>query len=509
MNIVIVGGGTAGWLAAGIIASRHKTHNVTVIESSKIGVIGVGESTTGLFTEVLLNDLAEFGVDHDEFIIETGATLKFGIKHKGWTPNIDQHYYGILEGSISVLGSPDVMFGYNFLQSHTDTLLTTDTGHLLVNNKSNVGQDFKFKKFGHALHIDATLTGKYFAKKCSTASNIKIIDSEVISVNIDERGIKSLLLSNNQEIQGDLFIDCSGMARVLINKLDSGWVSYKDNLPVDSAIPFPELYQEGEMPEPCTTAWAQKNGWMWQTPLLDRRGNGYVFSSSFTTPEKAQEEIETLLGRKINPAKVIKFDSGRKSKAWVKNCVAVGLSGAFLEPLEATSIHTTIVQSRLLAIEFIKATKEDTLNESSINIFNKRTARHFDDIKDFLVMHYMGGRTDSEFWKYISSGATQTDFVKDLLNSSKSRLLSYNDFPRYYAGIGWELYCYVMSGIGVLNRSAVEKEFDSSLLEQARYTSDLIKSNLNKEYSDYKPYPEFIKHFRSIAGWRNGNSRVS
>ena len=129
--------------------------------------------------------------------------------------------------------------------------------------------------------------------------------------------------------------------------LPSKWVSFKENLPLNTGMPFHLKYKEGEIPEPYTTAWAQKAGWMWQIPLLDRKGCGYVYDDNFTTPEKAQEEIETILGQEIDPIRIIKFDSGRQESAWIKNCVTIGLSSAFLEPLEATSIHSTIVQANI------------------------------------------------------------------------------------------------------------------------------------------------------------------
>lgn len=505
MKLVIAGGGTAGWLAAAIIAARHPEYDITVIESSKIGIIGVGESTTGFFTELLLNELCGIlGVSHDEFIIETGATLKFGIKHKGWTKDIDQYYYGVLEGSVTAGHVPDLMFAYAVNKSHSETLRTTHTGYLLEENKSNLDQNFRFAKHGHAMHIDAMLTGKYFAKKCLEKTNITHVDSEINTVNLNEQGmIKSLSLSNGEELAADFFVDCTGMARVLINKLDPDWISYKDNLPVDSAMPFQEKYQPGEYPTPCTTAWAQKAGWMWQTPLMDRRGNGYVFDSNFITPDRAQEEIETLLGRPINPVKILKFDSGRKPNAWVKNCVAVGLSNAFLEPLEATSIHTTIVQIRLLANEFLRSTIDDTLNTASIKLFNKRIARHFDDIKDYLVLHYMGGRDDSEFWRWIGTGETKTEFVADLLETVKSRMPNYNDFPRYYGAIGWELYCYILSGLGLLKQEVVANEFTAENFAHTGYNYQKLKIYIEREYEGYQRYEDFIDHFRSIRNDKN------
>ena len=285
--------------------------------------------------------------------------------------------------------------------------------------------------------------------------------------------------------------------------LPSKWVSFKENLPLNTGMPFHLKYKEGEIPEPYTTAWAQKAGWMWQIPLLDRKGCGYVYDDNFTTPEKAQEEIETILGQEIDPIRIIKFDSGRQESAWIKNCVTIGLSSAFLEPLEATSIHSTIVQANNLFLEYVKPTFDETINEGSMSIYNKRTRKLYDDVKDFLVLHYMGGRDDSEFWKYIKTGATQTEFVKELLAMAKSKTPTFNDFPHYQGAAGWPLYSYVMEGINVLNKDIAGAELDMQFKEGDLY--ELTQQSyyeLQHQWQDATQYcytyKEFIEYFREI-----------
>ena len=500
MHISIVGGGTAGWITAALLIKKFPNHKVTVVESSKIGIIGVGESTTGYFTEILLNDLAgEFGVSHDEFIIKTGASLKFGIKHKGWTPSIDDHYYGVLEGSPTRYDPKDLMWYYAFTEFSGQEHTMTHTGHIIETNKSNLGPDMSFSRFGHAFHIDGVKSGKYFAEKCLKKQNVSHVDSEIVNVNFKEDGsIKSLQLSNQTELEADFFIDCSGFSRVLINKLDDSWISYKKYLPVDTGMPFLEKYLPGEDPVPYTTAWAQKNGWLWQTPLLDRRGNGYAFDSNFISQEQAQAEIETILGREIEPIKFVKFDAGRKTSAWVKNCLAIGLSYGFLEPLEGTGIHANITQAKTFIDEYLGDTLEETVNLGSINLYNRRIGQLYDDTKDFINMHYMGGRTDSEFWRYVSSGATQTDFVKDLLETAKSRVPSWNDFIRCHRGVGWELYCYVMSGIGKLDKSLARKSFDEQSFNETAFNFYKLRASLEQEYRYFQSFSVFVDHFRSL-----------
>lgn len=515
MNIVIVGGGTAGWITALMAAERHVNHKITVIESSKIGVVGVGESTTGFFTNVIENDFADLGCDVNEFIMETGATLKYGIKHKGWTNNINEEYIGPIDGSWTNASTPDPFFCWGVANLEHDELLTTSRcGYWTKHGLSNY--DMKTKSFPlrtHAMHVDAHLVGKYFRKLALRKNNAEHIDAEVVKVNLDNitGNIISVNLHDGTVVEGDFFIDCSGFHKVLIKEMPTKWVSFQNNLPLNTAIPFLLDYDKGEMPEPYTTAWAQKNGWMWRIPLLDRRGNGYAFCDAYTTPDKAVEEIETILGKKINAVKVIKFDSGRQESSWVKNCLAIGLSSAFLEPLEATSIHSSIVQARMFIFEYLKPTLEETINPGSINIHNDRVRKMYDDVKDFLVMHYMGGRDDSEFWKYIKSGATQTEFVKNLLAMAKSKIPTTHDFPGYFGSAGWPLYSYVMAGLHLLDKDLARKELDFNLLGYGPLepiTANTYYETLyqwREESSQWASFNQFVEHFRDLR-YRNGIS---
>jgi tryptophan halogenase len=510
MKIVIVGGGTAGWLTALIISARHPNHNVTVIESSKLGVIGVGESTTGRFTDILTNYKFDYGCDLNEFIVETGATLKYAIHHKGWTNNIDQGYLGPIDGSFTCDNVPDFLLSWGQQQlAPADFVKISEFGYRIANNKSNFNKfNKKFIDNGHAMHVDAHLAGQYFKKISLKKANASYIDSIVKTVNLNsENGfIKSVVLDNGTSIEGDFFIDCSGFNRILMQAVaPNKWVSYQNNLPLNTGLPFLLKYKENETPESYTTAWAQKNGWMWQIPLMDRKGCGYVFCDAYTTPDKAQEEIETILGQPIDPIRTIKFDAGRQESAWVKNCLSVGLSSAFLEPLEATSIHSSVVQAHNFAVEYLKDTIDNTINEGSQKIYNHRTRTMYDDIKDFIVMHYMGGRTDSDFWKMINTGVTRTEFVDTLLSMGKSRMPSTNDFSNYPGGAGWSLYSFVMAGLGLIDKDASASELqtisDHGMLQhvaaEVYYNmQDVWNQNLKDCYS----YDEFINHFRNIRG---------
>ena len=498
MNIIIVGGGTAGWLTAILGLAHAGAHNYTVIESSKVGIIGVCESTTGFFTDVMTNDLKAMGIDHDDFMIKTGATCKLGIHHRGWgqVRRAGHSYFAPLDGTSTQFDARDTQFAYalNHL-SLEDRITTSHTGYLMRHGLSNMSQQGHFMAHGHALHVDGRLTGEYFKAHGLKHANCQLIDSEVTAISRTPAGlIKSVTLTNGDTVEGDLFIDCTGFARLLIKEMGAKWVSYKQWLPVDRGMPFQEQYQEGEIPEAWTTAHAQKNGWMWRTPLLDRKGNGYVYSSAHVTDQQAQDEIEQQLGRKINPIKIIPFDAGRQSAAWIDNCVSIGLSSSFLEPLEATSIHTSIVQIKMLFAEYITDRIETTLNPGTISLYNHRWSRQIDDLKDFLVMHYQGGRTDSEFWRYISSGATQTDFVKTLLTTAQARLLNTNDFPRYWGVAGWSLYAWVMGGLGLFENLAHDQNPEHEFEQELAYFND--QQVKQQHYGQNRSHAEYIAAMR-------------
>jgi hypothetical protein len=247
MNIVIVGGGTAGWATALMATKRHPNHNITVIESTKIGIIGVGESTTGFLTDILVNHGADFGCDHDEFIIETGATLKYAIKHKGWTNNIDDYYIGPIDGSDTKEATPDALFAYGVAHLPPKQLVNaSQCGYWIDKGMSNFEKySNKFANYRHAMHVDAALVGKYFKKKCLVEQNAQHIDNEVVDVNLNEKGfIKSVILKDGGTVEGDLFIDCSGFGRVLMKHMPGNkWISFQKNLPLNTGLPFQLKYR--------------------------------------------------------------------------------------------------------------------------------------------------------------------------------------------------------------------------------------------------------------------------
>jgi len=491
MNIVIVGGGTAGWLAALLIEKAWSQHSVTLIESSKIGIIGAGEGSTGAFTSMIRSDFLDLGLDLEEFIVETGATLKYGILHKHWNKNADKEYFGPLGGTLTASNIRDWQGLCGMVEDKNKVHLTTIEGVLWENNVSPYHPITKFNQNedveNHfSFHFDAHKVGKYFKSK---TNKVKNIDAVVREVFLDNKGnIKELKLDNDQIVQGDFFIDASGFARVLMNKLDNKWVSYSKHLPVNSAMPF--LLPNEDVIKPHTLAWAQKYGWMWQIPLLNRRGCGYVFCDDFTTPEKAQEEIETVLGHPIDPIKVLKFDTGKLEKIWKNNCLAIGLSGAFAEPLEATSIHSTIMQLLYFVYNGLaQSTNTYVHNQSITDNYNYYMDLLFENYRDFLNIHYMGGRQDTDFWKYMSTEDAKTEKTKLILEIAKHRAPNSKDFINLDGSAGYDIWFFVLAGLGIIDPNVCKEELklskvDYKLKDFERYQLQAHIQNL--------PYDKFI-----------------
>lgn len=493
MNIVIVGGGTAGWISALFLSKIKAGHTVTVIESSKEGIIGVGESSTGALLDIVTNSIWDFGCDPVDFMRETGATLKYGIKFTGWTPDKNQFYYGPIDGSSTGRGIPDGIFGYGLDHFPEKLHLSTLFGNMIEHDISPISKlTNKFTLDTHALHFDTFKVGNYFKKIC--LDKVTHIDCKINRVNISEQGnIKSVTLEDTRTIEGDFFIDASGFKRLLMNKLDVNWISYKKHLPVNSALPFFLKYKEGETPFPYTHSWAQGAGWTWQIPLQERIGCGYIFADDFISADEAHKEIENTLGCEVEPTQHIKFNSGRLENVWVNNCLAVGLSSAFTEPLEATSVHSIIIQMLNFVFEYLKPTVEETCNPACIQHYNMRTGRMYDDFKDFLVGHYLGGRTDTEFWRHITAGNTLTPFTKTIVEMCKTKMPTQNDFNEYPGAAGWHLWQFVLAGIGKFPPGVGINSLDNFLVNDSVDKINKIQREVDRMLVENYSYKEFNK----------------
>ena len=484
-HIAIIGGGTAGWLAALILQKASigpGAPRISIIESPNIPTVGVGEGSTSIFRQVLL----DLEIDEQEFLRETGATLKFGIKHAGWRKD-GKDYLGPIDDP-NVMGPVPAGVPMNWLhhaqlaagKSATDIHLFT---FLMRGNKSAFARKadtyIALSPYHHAYHFDQARLGRFLATK---ASGIARIRTEVEGVERDaETGhVTALHSTDSQKISVDFVIDCTGFRRAIIGQLENDWVCYGDMLPLNKAMPFWLDHDPNKDIAPYTVAQALGAGWMWGIPVQNRMGCGYIFSDAHVSIEGAQREVEAKLRRPIDVRRIIDINPGRLRRSWIDNCVALGLAQSFLEPLEATSIHGTLVQLLLL----LRNTPEQLctgIKERSISEFNKTVARQVDDFAQFINMHYAGGRRDTDFWQEMTSEGISRD-QRDRLAEWQGKALTREDFQSMPGGLPHveeQLYLPVLDGLGLLPKSASKAVFsDVGHKKLARSNAD----NLRKEF---------------------------
>jgi tryptophan halogenase len=493
MKIVIVGGGTAGWMAGCMAANLNKLlkndgtskqYDVTVIESSNIPIIGAGEGSTGLLMEYITKKFKNLGVNEIDFLYETDSTLKLGIRFKDWD-GVGTEYLSPIQPTFSSSYNVDIDLLSFIMHGHYAD--SSPAGYLMHNGLSSF-YTTKNKTVGtHSYHFDAHKVGKYL-KKIALQNSIKHIDAEITDVNINTitgECDSVRLKETNELVTADLWIDCSGFSRLLANKVGAGWISYKDNLPVNSALPYLHKYEKNEDIKLETLAWAQPNGWMWQIPTQERYGCGYVFCDYFTNADGALRELEKTTGRKIQPIRELKFDVGRLKEFWSKNVVSIGLSSGFLEPLQATSIHSSIVQCELLFNHCLYSEKQKTMNITSINRYNEFVGHTFDDFRDLLQIHYMSKRNDSDFWKFVKNELVKTEKTKYMMEVSKYRCPSMFDFDIYHGAAGWGVWCWTMVGLGYVDKNIAEQTLANSgmLKDSMNMFKTITTSNINKKYA--------------------------
>jgi tryptophan halogenase len=471
MKIVIVGGGTAGWIAACYYARFNESskNEIVVIESSKIPIIGAGEGSTGIFTKIVNSHFSQMGINEIDFLNKTKSTLKLGIRFKDWNGD-GKDFLSPVQPTETTISSVDT----HVLVSHIlgDYADSSPSGYLMNNDLSTYSKTGR-TIMGHSYHFDAKKVGEYF-KEYAIKAGVKCVDTEVTSLNINkDTGELDSIESTIGNISADFWVDCSGFSRVLIGPMGGGWNSYEEYLPVNSAIPYIQQYENRETPKLETLAWAMPNGWMWQIPTQERYGCGYVYSDKFTTYDKAVDELIKTTGRKIEPIRNLKFDCGRVETPWVKNVVAIGLSQGFVEPLEATSIHATLIQLDFLLTNSLNffSKKEDTIFNANINRYNEFVGKFFDDIKDLIQLHYMTEREDTEFWKYCKYEMKRTDNVKEILEICKYRSPSMLDFKFYHGSGNWGVWCWSLIGLGHLT-----KDIAKHTLDAYNYTDEQINS---------------------------------
>lgn len=399
-KILIVGGGTAGWMAAAALAKTLGRNycDIELIESDLIGTVGVGEAT---IPQILLF-IKMLGLDEQEFMRETNATFKLGIQFVNWSEPGSSYIHAFGDVGRSMEGIP---FYHYWLKMRSvgkaseidDYTLSSLACHQKKFMKSIDAGDSPLSNIAYAYHFDAARVAKYLREKAESWGVIRT-EGKVVKAALDERGyIKSVQMEDGCIKMADFFIDCSGFKGLLIEQvLNTGYEDWSHWLPCNSAVAA--QCKTVEAPVPYTRSTALSAGWQWRIPLQTRAGNGYVFCDKFISDQQAMDTlISNMESEPTTTPKILRFKTGRRKKVWNKNCLSLGLASGFMEPLESTSIH--LVQSTLS--KFFSFFPHCGFDKVDIDEFNRQVNFELERIRDFLILHYVATkRNDSDFWNF-------------------------------------------------------------------------------------------------------------
>ncbi len=450
-KILIVGGGTAGWMAANLFASRWKDVEVCLLESTEIGIIGVGEGTTPhlkFFFDTV--DIAE-----SEWMPRCNATYKNGISFANWSsvPGFEQYFHPFpaqtddhtvpvffsnikarIQGNNAIV-HPDHFF--------LETYLT----------RKNLGpipaESFPFG-VAYGYHFDSTLLGQFLAEK-AVSRGVKRVFGTLTEIVLGSSGaLTAVRLDDNSFLEADFFIDCSGFKSLLLQgALKAEYKSFKENLFNNAAVVMPSAISEIIPPETKSTALS--NGWAWKIPLTNRYGNGYVYSANYITPDQAETELRQHLGLLDSDiaARHLQMKVGRVEKHWEKNCVAIGLSQGFIEPLEATALALSFET----VMRFMKHYENGRYTNQFEDTFNREINAKFDGVRDYIVCHYkVNQRADTEYWRDNAVNTKVSESLNKILylwrtSQNFARDMSAHNLEGSYQAKSWAC---LLAGYGVL-----------------------------------------------------------
>ncbi|MCV2370616.1 tryptophan halogenase family protein [Roseateles oligotrophus] len=395
-RLVIAGGGTAGWMVAALISKvLGKQLDIRLVESDEIGIVGVGEATI----PTLLSYHELMGIQEAEFMAATQATFKLGIHFEGWRNLGEDYFHGF-----GTTGKDHWTAGFQhfWLKGRERGLAEPYTNYSLEWSAAKAGRFAHLPKNGlnYAYHLDATRYGQYL-RGLAEASGVQRIEGKIGEVELAASGdIAALKLGDGTRIEGDLFIDCTGFRSLLLGQaLGVGYEDWSHWLPCDSAVAV-QTASVGE-PLPYTRSIAHPFGWQWRIPLQGRVGNGLVYDSRRLSDDAARSTLLAHIeGETLTTPRTLKFTPGQRHKTWHRNCVAIGLSSGFLEPLESTSIH--LIQRS--AIRLMQMFPAGGVRECDIEEFNRQSQNEIEHIRDFIILHYhVTNRRDAPLWQHCGS----------------------------------------------------------------------------------------------------------
>ena len=488
-DIVIVGGGTAGWMAAALFSKILGTqaYKITLIESEDIGTVGVGEATIPpiqLFNKQL-------DLDEDEFVRETKATFKLGIAFVNWRRPGHRYFHNFgLYGAEIRNGAPFLSYWLRWVANGGDP------NHLLFSLEAGAAELGKFGRgarlrggqapsVNYAFQFDAATYAAYLRRY---AERRGVVRREGRIVRVHQHGetgfIKAVETQDGRKLTGDLFIDCSGFRGLLIEgALEAGFDDWSEWLPNNRAAAVPCQRVEGTTP--YTRVTAMEAGWQWRIPLQHRTGNGYVFSDQFISEDKATSALlESLDGKPLADPKILRFVAGRRKAGWVKNCIALGLSSGFLEPLESTSIH--LVQAALTKL--LDYFPHRSFEPELIDRFNREMDLMYESIRDFLIAHYyVTERDDTPYWNQCRSLKVPDSLTEKLeLFRARGQVL-----PRDNELFGETNWFAVLYGQG-LRPEGYHPLADAMSKEDLNLAFSRIRSAIKQQLGALPPHDSFI-----------------
>jgi tryptophan halogenase len=448
-SIAIVGGGTAGWMVAASLAKFLKTLNcaIQLVESEQIGIVGVGEATI----PPIMNFIRGLGIDEDDLMRKTRATFKLGIEFRDWTRL--GHSYMHPFGQTGFDMGPLTFSAYWLkalraghaarLEEYSLQAMAAYAGKFMRPVRA---ANSPLAGITYALHFDAALFARYL-RGIAEASGVRRTEGLVKSVSLkpEDGSIESLTLASGERVTADLYIDCSGFRGLLIEEaLKTGYEHWNHLLPCDRAVALP-CERTGVLSS-YTQATAKAAGWQWRIPLQHRVGNGYVYSSSFLSDAAAQDELlSSIEGKALAEPLKLRFATGRRKRFWNKNCVAIGLSSGFLEPLESTSIH--FIQRGITMLLTLFPDRQ--FRSAEIERYNKIIGMEYERVRDFLVLHYSSTERSEEMWRYCREVAKPDSLEERIeLFRSHGRILR-EDFELFPA----QSWLYVLVGQNIMPES--------------------------------------------------------
>ena len=489
-HIVILGGGSSGWLTAGIIAAEHKSSEpdglaVTLIESPNVAPIGVGEGTW----PTMRTTLSRIGVSETEFFRNCDASFKQGIKFVGWVNGgQDDYYYHPLELPRG-FDETDLVLPW---QKIRDRISFADAvcfqSRLCERNLApkQLATPEYAAVANYAYHFSAGKLGQFLAKHCTEKLGVKHIVDDVTGIESTENGdIHALTTKSSGSVSGDLFIDCSGMGSMLLGKhYGVPYQSKKHIIYNDTALAVQVPYPSGDSPIASQTiATAQSNGWIWDIGLPSRRGIGHVYSSAHTSEEAASKELHAYIAASIGEEKAgqlsfrkIRYEPGHRAEFWHRNCVAIGMSAGFVEPLEATALIMIEAAATLISME-LPATRD--VMDIVAKRYNQRFTYYWDTTIDFLKLQYvLTKRTDTNYWKECILEESVPDRLRELLLLWRRQVPNRHDFPLAEEMLPAASWQYILYGMGFVtdDRATIRRYSDTAVFEHyAKEVNDIAQ----------------------------------